>query len=466
MNILKPQKIDATTGNLWKNIILYTIPLILGTLVQTCFNAIDLVVLGNMADTNAVASVGATSTIVALVLNSFIGIAGGSKIILARCFGAKNSSQIQSAVDTSMITAIVSGIIVAILGVPFAPLILHLTNCPTECFQGATDYIRIYIASAPAILVYNFGSAILTASGDSQRPLYYIILSGLTNVILNIILCLLLPQKVIAVAVATMASQVVGAFLVLRRLTSMDGDGHIELKHMQFSKSSFKKIMKQGIPLALNSMLYPFATLQIQSAINTYGVSAIAGNSASGTLEGIPGAFAGSFGSTTTVFMGQNMGAGDEERSNRSMRYCLLTSCTIGLVLGIGLYSTGRFWLSLFLPNDPEGIEYGMIRMFYVLLFYAVACANNVLSAAIQSHGYASYTAVSSVLNVCVFRLFWMWVLYPLFPVFDMLMACFLVSWSLLLIFNIAGYFLFCKYPEKFQAFCRRAKKALRRRRA
>lgn len=461
MNLLKPQRIDATTGNLWKSIILYTIPLILGTLVQTCFNAIDLIVLGNMADSNAVASVGATTTIISLVVNSFVGIAGGSKIILAHYFGARNNAKIRSTANTSLITALILGVLIALIGVPFAPGILHMTNCPEECFEGAVIYIRIYVAAAPAILLYNFGSAILTASGDSQRPLYYIVISGLVNIVLNILLCLILPQKVVAVAASTFVSQVVGAFLVLRRLIRMDGECRIIPGQIHFDQASFRKIMAQGLPLALNNAIYPFASLQIQSAINTFGVSAIAGNSACCTLEGIPGAVSGSFGSTATVFIGQNLGASDEKRAKRSFRNCLLTSCSIGLVLGAGIYLTGRFWLSFFLPNDPAGIEFGMIRMFYIILFYPIACANGVLSAAIQSHGYTLYTSCNSILCVCVFRLFWMWVIYPMVQTFDILMACFLVSWSLCLIFNIIGYFIFCRHVLDGTKLFKKLKKLL-----
>lgn len=453
MSQTKTQKIDATIGNLLNSIIKYVIPLIIGTLVQNCFNAIDLIVLGNMADSNAVASVGATSMIVSLVVNSFIGIVGGSKIILAHQFGAKNSAQIKKTVDTAMITALGIGIIVAIIGVPLAPEILHMTNCPEECFSGAVSYIRIYVASAPAILLYNFGSAVMTASGDSQRPLYYIIIGGMVNIVLNIILCLILPQKVIAVAVATAVSQIAGAVLVIRRLCKIKGDGHITLTSLNFDFRSFTHIMSQGLPLALNHSLYPFASLQIQSAINIYGVSAIAGNSACTTIEGIPGAFAGGFNSTSTVFIGQNLGAGNKKRAQKSFLYCLLLSCVIGLVMGISIYFTGRIWLSFFLPDDPIGIEYGMIRMFFIILFYAVSCANGILSSAIQTNGYAIYTSLCSILCVCVFRLIWMWFVYPIFESFEVLMVCFLVSWLLLLICNLVGYFVFCRGFRKNQTF-------------
>lgn len=443
MRLFHSQKTDATTGVLWKAIVTYAIPLIIGTLVQNCFSAIDLMVLGNMADSDAVASVGAASPIIGLVINSFIGIVGGSKIILAHQFGAKNSAQIKKTVDTSMLTAVGLGVLIALLGVPLAPGILHLTNCPAECFAGAVIYIRIYVAAAPAILIYNFGSAVLTSSGDSQRPLYYIIISGLVNVLLNILLCLILPQKVIAVAVATAVSQLVGALLVIRRLCSMEGDGRLVLGHIQYDAYSFGQIMKQGLPLALNMALYPLANLQIQAAINTFGVSAIAANSACGSIEGVPNAFSSSFASTATVFIGQNLGAGKDKRAKSSFWYCLIITCVVGLILGVGIYLTGEFWLSFFIPGDEAGIRYGMSRMFYVVLFYFIACANGVLGASIQTHGYAAYTSLCSILGVCGFRFVWMTFIYPLFETFDMLMGCFLISWTLVLISNIIGCLIF-----------------------
>ena len=394
-----------------------------------------------MADSEAVASVGATSMIIALVVNSFIGIASGAKIILARLFGAKDHVKIKQLVDTSMISAVILGMVMVVIGVPFAPNFLRMMNCPEECFRGAVYYIRIYLAASPAILLYNFGAATLSASGDSGRPFLYIVISGLVNVVLNVILCLVLETKVIAVAIATAMSQVVGASLVIRRLCVMEGDGRVEPKTLKFHFNSFAKLMAQGLPLALNNALYPFANLQIQSAINTFGVSAIAGSSASGTLENIPASISGSFGSAVTVFMGQNLGAAKKERAKKSFVYCLATTVAVGMGLAASVYLTKRFWLSLFLPSDPEAVEFAIIRMTFVLLFYWIACANNALSASIQVYGYAIYTSFVSIACVCVFRMIWMNNIYPLYTSFHVLMQCFLVSWTLIAIVYIILFF-------------------------
>lgn len=435
------KSVDATQGNLLAGIIRYAIPLILSTIIQVCFNAVDLIVIGNMADSTAVASVGATTMIVGLLVNLFVGIAAGAKIILSRLFGSKNSESIQRCADTIIITASVFGVVVAFIGVPFAPDFLRWTNCPADCIDGAVTYIRIYLLSSPAILLYNYGSAIITSSGDSQRPVIYIIIGGLINVVLNILLCFILEEKVAAVAIATAVSQIVMAAAVMHRLCTMTGDGHIQIRSLRFHIGEFKSIMRQGIPLAVSSTLYPLANLQIQSAINVYGVSAIAGNSTASTIEGISSAFTSSVNATTTVFMGQNIGARKLDRVEESFRKCLIISFLLGTVLGVAIYLSGRSLCALFLPDDPVGIEYAMIRMFYITLFHNISAINGALGSAIQSYGYSMFSALSSIFTVFVFRMIWMFAIYPHFQNFHMLMACFLVSWVLNLISNINGYY-------------------------
>ena len=444
MSILKAKAVDATSGTLWKKIIIYAIPVILGAVVQNCFNAVDLIVLGNLADSTAVASIGATSAIISLLVNSFIGISGGSRLILAKLFGAKDREGIQKTIHTSLITAFSLGILILILALSLAPKFLLITDCPEDCIEGATVYLRIYVLAAPAILLYNFGSSALSASGDSQRPLYYIIISGLANIILNIILCLVLTQKVAAVAIATAVAQLIGAFLVLHRLSHMEGENRIELTKLRFDFPAFRHIMSQGLPLALSSALYPFSNLQIQTAINSYGVSAIAGNSAAGSLEGIFNSIPGAFGTTASVFIGQNLGARQNSRARKAMLQCLAIGCGIGVVLGVSLYITGDFWLSLYLPDDPIGIQYGKIRMLFVQTFMSVGCAKGVYGVALQNCGYVPMTTLFSIIGIFGFRMFWMWCVYPHFPNFYVLMACFLVSWTIVLISYMIGYRVLC----------------------
>ncbi|MBQ8388108.1 MAG: MATE family efflux transporter [Clostridia bacterium] len=438
--LLKSRSIDATQGPILKKIILYALPLILSTLVQKLFNAVDIVVLGNMADSMAVAAVGATGSIVSLVIDTFVGLAAGTKIIFARQFGAKDEERIKRTEDTSLILGTGIGLVVAIVAMLFARWFLVKTNCPAECLDAAELYIIVYSVAAPAIMIYNFGSSVLMASGDTQRPLYYIIISGLVNVILNVVLCLLLEQKVVAVAVSTAMSQIVSAALVVMRLCKMDGPGKLVIRKMRFSAQALGKILRFGLPTALNHAIYPLANLQIQTAVNSFGVASTAGNSAGSTLDGMVSAFSGPFGTTAATFMGQNFGADRPERAHKSFFHCMWIGLLVGGVGGISFFLLARpLLLPMILGNDLEAINYGVTRMFFVAGFYWIATMNNILSSSLNAYGYAVLTSVSSMVCIFGFRMAWMWWIYPVFKTFECLMACFTVSWSLLFVANIVS---------------------------
>lgn len=440
MTLLKKQNVDATTGSLLQKIIIYSIPLVLTTLIQQLFNAVDIVVLGNMADSTAVASVAATTSVVSLIVTAFVGIATGTRVVLARFIGAKDNKNIREVTDTSLITAFVMGIVIGICGFIFAPWFLDITNCPPACYDGALIYVRIYVSAAPFILLYNFGSAVLTADGDTQRPMYYIMIGGATNVVLNIILCLFLPQKVIAVAVATVISQIIGAILVTRRLMATETACRIDILRLRFSWSALGKVLAAGLPMAFVHALFPLSNLQIQSAINSYDVAATAGNGAASTIETVISAFITPFGTTAAVFMGQNMGAKKIDRVKGSFRLCMLITVVFGITLGVLTYISGRFWLSLIVGSDAEAIEFGLIRMSCTTLFYVFAGINGVFASAILAHGYSAASAINSVFSIFVFRVIWMQVLYPHFQTFFFVMACFAVSWVVRMMVNIVMY--------------------------
>lgn len=437
------KNIDATKGPILRLIILYCIPLIIGTLIQTLFNAVDVAILGNMADSTSVASVGATTAIFHLLIHGFVGIASGLKILLARYIGAQDSKRILDSVGTSLIFSIVFGIIIAVLGFFLSPVFLNLTKCPADCYDGAVLYLQIYLTAAPAILLYNFGSSVITANGDTQRPLYYMLSGGVLNLVLNIILCLILPQKVVAVAVATAVSQVFSAVLTIKRVFKIYD---LNLKNIPFSFTSLSAMLRFGIPLAITNTLYPLANLQIQSAINSFGSAAVAGSSAATNLEGIASAFTSSFATATSVFISQNIGANLPDRVKKSFFHNLWLGISSGILIGGFLYLTGEFWLSILLGSDStEAVEFGMVRLFFVTLMYFIAATNGVLSNAIQSFGYPIVSSISSIFCILIFRIIWMNFIYPAFPNFYCLNACFTVSWILLLLCNIVFAAIFFK---------------------
>ena len=435
--MLTIQNIDATQGPIIPQILRYSYALILSTLVQTLFSAVDVAVLGNMADSTSVASVGATSTVTSLLLNAFVGFSSGTKILLARFIGARDQEKTRHTVDTAVLLSVIIGVFVAVMGWTFSPMILRLTKCPDSCFDGATLYLRVYFSAAPAVLLYNFCSSILTASGNTKSPLYYMLLGGSLNVVLNILLCLILPNKVLAVAIATAASQLLGAALTLRRLCSGKDSVRLHIKQMRWKGYAFGKIVGQGLPIFLVNVLFPVANLQIQSALNSYGVAAIAGNSASISLEGINSAIHGNLATATGVFIGQNLGAQQHDRVKRSFFSGLWISALLSLLIGNFFYATGRFWLNLILPGDTLAADFAIIRMGFILAFGFVAAINGVLSHFMQSFGYAFLSSLNSMICVLGFRVVWMNFVYPRYQTFRCLMCCYFVSWLLMLMTNI-----------------------------
>lgn len=444
MNFLKAKSIDATEGRLLPKIIQYAIPLILSTLVQQLFNAIDIVVLGQMADEVAVASVSATTSVTSLLVTSFVGLASGARVVLARQIGARDNDGVRRTTDTSLLLSLGVGAVIAIVGFVLAPWFLDVTNCPENCVEGALLYIRIYVLAAPMILLYNFGSAAITAAGDTQRPLYYIMVGGVVNIVLNIILCLILPQKVVAVAVATVASQIICAVFVSGRLLKMDGPCRVVVKKMKFYFNALGEVLRYGLPMMLVHALFPLSNLQIVSAVNSFDYLATAGNGAASTIENIVSATSGPIATTAATFIGQNIGAVKPERVKKSFWQCMIITVLFGGIVGVVTFFTGRFWLGLIVGYDNEiAITFGLVRMSCTTLFYFVACINNVFGSALQAYGYSSISAINSIFCVFIFRFIWMQGIYPhcaYFPTYQrffMVVVCFIVSWVLRMIVNI-----------------------------
>ena len=276
------------------------------------------------------------------------------------------------------------------------------------------------------------------------------IVSGSLNIILNFILCLLLEQKVAAVAIATAASQAVGAILVLRRIITMENDCTLKFKAKNWSSPIFKRLISNGLPIGFTSSLYSLANLQIQSSLNLFGADAIAGSAAGSNLESIEASIASSpWAATVSVFVGQNVGADNKKRVKHSILICGAITASIAVVLSTLIYTFNAPLLSLFV-DSKEAVRYGMIRAQYLVLPYVIACTNSILSHSLQAFGYSMLTTVNSIINVLVFRFIWMTWIYPLCPTFTVLMQCFLVSWILVVTFNFC-FFMFV-YHKKFKA--------------
>ena len=298
-------------------------------------------------------------------------------------------------------------------------------------------YIRIYLLSAPAALLYNYGSVIVRTLGDTRRPLIYITISGIANVVLNVILCLILPQKVAAVAIATAVSKIISAILITRRILQFDDMAKITLGKMRFHWTAFKLILRFGIPVSITNLLFPFANLQIAPAINSYGVDAVAGNTAAADLLNVPLSFNSGFSAATSTFMGQNIGAQKPDRVKRSFWFTLVFAMVIGGSIGFLLSVTGKFWVGLIIGTSSQAaIDYAMIRMFFVTAFSFIAAAGTIFGSAEHAYGYPIFGTLSTMIFTLGFRVIWMIFVYPLAPSFAMAMACFTISWTLNALFK------------------------------
>ncbi len=423
-------------GRITPTIISFSIPIIIGSLVQVMFNMADQIVLGQMAGTVAVAAVGACGTVCTLIVNFFCGLAGGVTILLARFLGAGETDNCRKCLSTSVITSVLIGLLGMGIALPLAGPLLRVTDCPAECFDGAYTYLFIYYCAVPSIVLYNFGSAVLRVSGDSRRPMVYLILSGILNVVLNVVLCFLLEQKVAAVAIATLASQTLGAVLVLVRLIKMPEDWRLNLKTLIFDSSLFRKMMRYGIPSAFNNSLFCLANLQTQSAINSFGTEAVAGYSAACNITNIPGSIQGALNVTAMTMIGQNLGARQDDRVRKSYFRCALFSAAACEALGLLIYLFRIPLMRLYVPESENALIYGTYYMLHVTVLEAICAFNGINGSFLNSFGYTNMTLTTSILCTIVFRTIWIQLVFPHVGTFPFVMATFTMAWLLCLLFN------------------------------
>ena len=445
---MRSSKVDMNSPRIVRSIILYALPLIFINLISNLFNSVDMVMLDAFDTAEgsvAVASIGATSSIIHLIVNTFFGISSGTKIVLAHQLGANHRILVRRTVSTTIITATILGLIISVIGFFLSGTFLEMTKCPADCFDGAKTYLRTYMLGVPAIMLYNFASAILTASGDTKRPLYYMMVSGGTNVLLNFILLQILPEKVMAVAIATSVSQLVGASLALARLLRSKDICALDLKNLRWSIHSFKKIMRNGLPIALCNGLLPFSNLQIQTQLNELGSAVVAGSAACGNMEALVSAFGSSaMSGTVGVFVSYNLGAKRYDRVKKSIFTCLTLGVSVSIIVSTLFMIFSEPLASLYVTGDLA-IKAAQTRMLSNIAFYFIACSYGTLGHVIQSFGYSYISTINSILSVFVFRIFWMLTIYPPHrnleaPIESLfwIVICWPISWTLLLLINTA----------------------------
>lgn len=426
----KSYEIDMCNGSLLPKILLFSIPLMMSSILQLLFNAADMVVVGRFAGSSALAAVGANASLINLLTNLFIGFSVGANVLVARFYGAKKEQEINETVHSAIVLSLVCGMGLMVFGMIVAPQILVLMGTPGDVLNQAVLYIRIYFAGMPVILLYNFGSAILRAVGDTQRPLYYLFAAGIINIILNLIFVIGFQLGVAGVALATVISQIVSAGLIFRCMTKMEGGCRVEWRKLRMRKEKVVQIVRIGFPAGLQGTVFSLSNVLIQSSVNSFGSVAMAGNTAASNIEGFIYMAMNSYHQTALSFTSQNFGAGNYKRIGKVLMECLALVTGVGLFMGWTAYLCGNQLLGIY-SCDQKVIEVGLLRLSVICTTYCLCGIMDVLVGELRGLGYAVMPMIVSLIGACGFRILWIFTVFQWHHSLLSLYISYPVSWIL-----------------------------------
>ena len=437
-------QIDMCRGPLLGKIVLVALPLMAANVMQVLFNAVDILVIGRYADKTALAAVGSCVILITTILSFFLGLSTGSNVLVARCIGSRDRGDTARSIHTAIALALYGGVLLGMLCIAVAKPMLKLMETPDEVMPKALLYMWLSSLSIPFILLYNFGNSIMSATGDTRRPLVYMIVAGVVKVALNLLLVRSFALDVVGAALATLVSNTVSAFLILRALTGLRGSTRLCWKFVRIYWSNLKEILKIGIPAGIQSSVFGISNVIIQSTINSFGTDTMAGNTAAVSIETTVYVASSAFYCTVMSFVGQNHGAKEYKRIVRSILCCLLLSMASSAFVGWTAYFSGPYLLPVYNP-DPEVVRQGLIRLNYVVTTYFIAAAMDITGGALRGLGHSLTPMIVSVAGICVFRIFWVFCILPFRRDMDMLLVSYPISWVLVLAVNGAILFFVCR---------------------
>lgn len=433
---MKNSKINMTSGPLLKNIILYAIPVILGGWLQMFFHSADVIVIGQFCGSASVGAMGATGSISALLINLFMGLSVGASVSVAHAVGSGDTDVARKTVHTAMLTAVFGGLCIALIGVPITKVLLRLMDTPSGVIDLSAGYMQIILGGSVFSMIYNFGAAILRAAGDSRKPLYFIAIGGGANVLLNLFFVLVLKLDVLGVALATVMSNGLSSFLVVRTLMRRDDVCKLVIKELRICKEALFKIIRIGLPSGMQNSLFSIANVILQSSVNSFGEAMMSAHTAGSNINSITNVALSGFSTAAINFVGQNIGARQYKRVRKVIFTCLRLTVAVGAVLGVVVFIFGEPLLSIYITDSPQAIEYGLIRMKYVGLPYLIYAAYDVFSSALRGMGKSALGMVISLIGACAVRILWVLVVFgmPRFHTPTVLFLSYPVSWTASLI--------------------------------
>lgn len=424
------QTMDMLSGSLFDKLLLFAIPLALSSILQQLFNSVDVAVVGHFAADPAVATaaVGSNGPIINLIINLFVGVSVGANVIISNYIGEGNKGKIESAVHTSMAVAILSGFIVLAIGLAISGPVLRAMNTPESVLPYAEEYLRIYFLGMPFVMIYNFGSSVLRSIGDTKRPLICLCVSGVLNALLNMFLVIVFHLDVAGVAIATVLSNGVSAVLVILFLVKEKNEIHLDLRRLRIAKPDLVRMLKIGVPAGLQSMVFSLSNVIIQSVLNGFGTSAVAGSAVALNYENFSYFIIAAFNQTAVTFTSQNYGARNYERCKRVFRLCMLTSIVLTGMMSWTFILGRHFFISIF-TSDAEVARYAAIRMVMILSLNILSNTYEIGGAALRGIGYSMTPAILTVFGTCVFRLFWAYTICRIYHTFEVLLTVYPISW-------------------------------------
>jgi len=426
----KAPTVDMLHGPLLKNIWVFAVPLMLTNFLQMLFNAADTVIVGRFAGQQALAAVGATGSLCFLLIAVFNGLSMGSSVLVARYLGAQDEHSVSHAVHTAITMAGISGLFLTLLGFFLSRPLLELMSTPHDIIDLSELYMRLYFVGTFFGLIYNFGASILRAKGDTKRPLYFLAISGATNVVLNMVFVIIFKMSVAGVAIATVISQALATVMVLVTLHNQQDATHLEFHKLGIDFSMALNIIKIGIPAGLQGVVFSLSNVVIQSSINSFGSSAIvAGNSAAANIESFVYIGLDAFSQACVTFTSQNIGAGQLSRVKEIMKLTMILTIASALLIGFTVWALGDFVLG-FYTTEQSVIDVGMVRLTFVCLPLFLNGVLDIFVCSMRGMGYSLLPTIAQIGGICGVRLLWIFLVFPMFRSLEFIYLCYPISWT------------------------------------
>lgn len=422
---------QITEGIIWKQLLLFFFPIVLGTFFQQLYNTADAIVVGRFVGKEALAAVGgSTGQIINLVVGFFVGLSSGATVVIAQFFGAKDEQNLSKSLHSAIAFSIVGGIAMSILGILLSPAILRLMNTPENVMADSTLYLRVYFGGILFVFLYNIGSGILRAVGDSKRPLYFLIICCFLNIFLDLLLVVVFHMGVAGVALGTLISQAVSAVLIIVTLCRSKEMYHLTLREIRFYRAPLLSLLRIGIPAGFQSVMYNLANVTIQSALNAFGTDAMAAWTAFGKIDSLFWMISGAFGTSVTTFVGQNYGAGKYDRIRKSVKVSLGMFFGTAIAISLIMITLGQYMFYLFTTDDTV-IEIGMQILRLIVPAYATFVFIEIYSGALRAMGDVFIPMLMTCGGVCILRILWILVVVPMNSSIQTIMFSYPISWIL-----------------------------------